>query len=59
MILRQKPENPQEYSAVDIDMHLKLSSMGFMALYMWKGKFYYEKLAELTRVLEMEGGEGN
>jgi hypothetical protein len=34
MILRQKPENPQEYYAVDIDMHLKLSYMGVMALYM-------------------------
>lgn len=59
MILRQKPDHPEDYYIVDIGEHLRFSSMGFSASYMWKGKFYYKKFGELTRLIEMEGGEGN
>lgn len=57
MILRQKPDHPEEYYVVDIGKHLYLSSLGLSASYMWKGKFYYRKVGEVTRVLE--GGEDN
>lgn len=57
MILRQEPEHPEEYYAVDILKHLELASMGYPALYMYKGKYYYKKAWELERILE--GDEDN
>lgn len=57
MILRQEPEHPEEYYAVGILKHLELTSMGYPALYMYKGKYYYKKAWELERILE--GDEDN
>ena len=52
MILRQKPEHPELFYIVDIGKHLYFSSLGLSATYMWRGKFYYKKMGEITRVLE-------
>lgn len=52
MILRQKPEHPELFYVVDIGKHLYFSSLGLSATYMWRGKFYYKKVEEVTRVLE-------
>ena len=55
MLLRQKPHTPQLYHITDNKESQELQRHNFHPLYLYNGKFYYEKTKELIEYLR--GGE--